>query len=186
VFALDGDGNLLHAPWGGGAFDQCENLGALWAGKGRRQALGGAIHAFAAGARSMAVVVRDGGASELLIKWWKAGNWGDFEPMLAMHQDPLDPALRYFSPLTGPAVGCGGGSARADVFVRGPRGDLLHTFWNGREWSSFESLGMPGAPFTAAAPACVWGRYRLDVFASAADGKLYNAWWDGTWSHPRG
>ncbi len=83
------------------------------------------------------------------------------------------------SPLSSPPAACGGGRARADVFARGPRGDLLHSFWNGRDWSAFESLGMAPAEvsFSGAAAACTWGKYRLDVFACAADGKLYNASW---------
>ena len=183
AFAADGDGNLLHAPWIAGGFGPCQSLGGLSPMRQRPRPVYGAIAAFAAGVRSMGVVARDGAVGELLIKWWNSGKWGDFEPLPASPLDPLDPALSYLSPLSGPPAVCGGGAARADVFVRGPHGDLLHTFWDGRRWSTFESLGTPGVPFTAAAPACIWGRYRMDVFACAADGKLYNAWWDGNWAH---
>lgn len=181
IFSADADGNLLLAPWSAGTFGRCESLGGLAPKRERPRAVTSAIAPFAAGLRAMGIVVRDGSGG-LLIKWWNAGKWSDFEPLSSSVIDPLDPAIRYLSPLSGPPAACGGGAARADVFVRGPRGDLLTTAWNGRTWSTLTSLGRPGVPFTAAPPACVWSRYRLDVFASAADGRLYNAWWEGSWS----
>jgi hypothetical protein len=169
VFAVDGDSNLLHAFWDVTGFSDCAALGTAF----------GAISAFNAGARRMGVVAR-AKSGYLHVKWWDGTIWAPFTPLHSPEQvDPLDPALASTSPLSSPPAACGGGRARADVFARGPRGDLLHSFWNGRDWSAFESLGMaPGeVSFSGAAAACTWGKYRLDVFACAADGKLYNATW---------
>jgi hypothetical protein len=73
-----------------------------------------------------------------------------------------------------------------DVFARGPHGDVLHTGWDGREWSGFRSLGMPGGgerkrlASTGAIAACSWGPGRIDVFTRAVDGALYHRAWDGS------
>src|SRR5712691_56816 len=168
VFAVDGDSNLLHAIWDGTGFSDCAALGPAF----------GAISAFNAGARRMGVVARAKSA-DIHVKWWDGTRWAPFAPLRPAQVDPLDPALACTSPLSSPPAACGGGRARADVFARGPRGDLLRSFWNGRDWSAFESLGMAPAevPFSGAAAACTWGKYRLDVFTCAADGKLYNASW---------
>jgi hypothetical protein len=89
-------------------------------------------------------------------------------------------------PLSGPPVCAGGGSTHLDVFARGQRGDLLHKWWNGKDWTRFESVGCPATaegaliPFTSASLACAWGRFQLDVFARASDGKLYAATCSGS------
>ena len=73
-----------------------------------------------------------------------------------------------------------------DVFARGQRGDLLHKWWDGKDWTGFESVGCPATPegalipFTAASIACAWGKFQLDVFARGSDGKLYAATWSGS------
>jgi hypothetical protein len=99
--------------------------------------------------------------------------------------------LTFAAPLTGPPAVCSWGPARMDVFIRGSAGEMLHKYWNGRDWSGYESLGMPqrqgipaeGIPFTGAVAASAGGPNRLDVFARALDGALYHARWDGTWDH---
>jgi hypothetical protein len=186
VFAVAGEGDLLHTVYEGSGFSECESLGAV-AGTGP---VFGAISAFDAGLRAMGIVAR--GSGDVLVKLWTAQQqWRPFAPLRGIDQiDPLDPALEWMRPLTGPPAACGGGSSRADAFVRGPRGHLFHAWWNGERWSEYQSLGMPGpaesdaTPFTAGPIACAWGKYRLDVFACATDGKLYHSRSSGTWPGP--
>jgi hypothetical protein len=188
VFAVGAAGGLLHTSWDGSGFSTCEALGGLSSARtgDRDRPVPAAIAAFAAGSRILGVVAR-GTAGDLIAKWWDGARWGPFGPLHRPEEvDPLDPALAYTSPLSGPPAACGGGTARADAFARGPRGDLLHARWDGKRWHPLESLGMPegepGAepiPFAGGPVACVWGRHQLDVFACAADGKLYNVSWEG-------
>ncbi len=189
VFAVAGEGNLLHTRWEGDGFSACESLGGIGGMPGREGAVFGAISAFDAGLRGMGIVAR-GPSGDLLVKLWDGTAWRPFTPLHGFDEiDPLDPALEFIRPPSGPPAACGGGSARADVFVRGPRGYLVHSAWDGSRWSPFQALGMPtsgsapdGVPFTAGPVACAWGRFRLDVFACAADGKLYRAHCTGTWA----
>lgn len=186
VFAVAGEGNLLHARYGAEGFSHCVSLGTIGGGHGRDAPVFGAISAFDTGLRGMGVVARSM-SGDLLVKTWDGAAWAPFAPMHGEHFDPLDPALDFVRPPSGPPAACGGGSTRADVFVRGPRGDLLHSFWDGKAWSALQSIGRPPAPEGALVPfsggpvACAWGRFRLDVFATGTDGKLYRAQSDGTW-----
>ena len=189
VFAVAGEGDLLHTVHDGTGFSECESLGGLRGSNGTYDApVFGAISAFDAGLRAMGVVAR-AAAGDVLVKLWTAQQqWRGFAPLRSIDEiDPLDPALEWMRPLTGPPAACGGGSSRADVFVRGPRGHLFHAWWNGERWTDYQALGMPGAPdsdatpFTGGSIACAWGKYRLEVFACATDGKLYHARSNGTW-----
>jgi hypothetical protein len=186
VFAVSGEGNLLQTRYDADGFAECSSLGGIPSSHGREWPVFGAISAFDAGLRGMGVVARSM-PGDLLLKFWNGAAWGPFAPMHTAEFDPTDPALDFLRPPSGPPAACGGGSTRADVFVRGPRGDLLHSFWNGDLWSTLQSIGRPGAedgeliPFMAGPIACSWGRFRLDVFAVAADGKLYRAQSDGSW-----
>lgn len=186
VFAVAGEGNLLHTRFDAEGFADCVSLGAVSLAQGRDTPVFGPISAFDAGLRGMGVVVR-AMSGDLLVKSWNGAAWGPFTSMHAAEFDPLDPALEFIRPPSGPPAACGGGSTRADVFVRGPRGDLLHSFWDGNLWSALQSIGKPLAAdgglvsFTGGPVACAWGRFRLDVFATGTDGKLYRAQSDGTW-----
>jgi hypothetical protein len=187
VFAVSGEGNLLHTRHDADGFAVCVSLGGIAGRNGREWPVFGAISAFDAGLRGMGVVVRSM-TGDLLLKFWNGAGWGPFAPLHTTEFDPTDPALDFLRPPSGPPATCGGGSARADVFVRGPLGDLLHSFWDGNLWSALQSIGRPQAaeggqpiPFTGGPIACAWGKFRLDVFATGADGRLYRAQGDGTW-----
>jgi len=187
VFAVAGEGDLLHTVHDATGFGECHSLGGI-GGPGRDSPVFGAISAFDAGLRAMGVVAR-GPSGDVLVKLWTTQQqWRPFTPLRGIDEiDPLDPALEWMTPLTGPPAVCGGGSSRADVFIRGPRGHLFHATWDGERWTAFESLGAPAAPdaapipFTAGPIACAWGKFQLDVFACAADGKLYHSRSNGTW-----
>ena len=188
VFAVAGEGNLLHTRWDENGFSACESLGGIGGRPGREGPVFGAISAYDAGLRGMGVVA-PGPSGAPRVKRWDGTAWQPFAPLQGLEEiDPLDPALELMRPLTGPPAACGGGATRADVFVRGPRGHLFSAVWDGTRWSAMQALGMPispatsqPVPFTAGPIACAWGRYRLDVFACAADGRLYRAHCTGSW-----
>jgi hypothetical protein len=192
VFGVNGDGDLLHTRWDGEGFSECESLGGMGM-PGRDAPVFGAISAFDAGAKSMGVVAR-ARSGDLVVKWWSGNQWRPFVALYGPDEvDPLDPDLELMRPLAGPPAACGGGSTRADVFVRGPRGGLYSATWNGERWSKLQSLGMPrGAqgsepvPVTGGPVACAWSKYRLDVFVCATDGKLYRASTMADWSEAPG
>ncbi len=180
VFAVGAAGALLHSQWNGKEFGEFESLGGIaTAGRGDDPIPNG-VAATSCGARAIAVVTR-GAAGDLLVKWWSGASWTAFASVgLPEEPDPTYPAVPCQVPLSGLPVASGGGSTRLDVFARGQRGDLLHKWWDGKNWSRFESLGLPRSlkdgeriPFTGRSQTCVWGRFQLDVFARGSDGKLY-------------
>jgi len=188
VFVVSGEGDLLQTRWDAEGFSACESLGGIGT-PGRDAPVFGAVSAFDTGAKGMGVVAR-ARSGDLVVKWWARNEWRPFVPLYSPDEvDPLDPALDLMRPLAGPPAACGGGSTRADVFVRGPRGALFSAIWNGERWSQLQSLGMPRAspdagpiPFTGGQVACAWSKYRVDVFACATDGRLYRASTMGDWS----
>ncbi len=194
VFAVGQDGDLLHTSWNSGRWSAFESLGAPplgTAGTAQPVPLSGPVAACRCGKDRIAVAVR-GARGDLILKWWDGTRWTEFASVgLPEVQYDLYPAVNVAAPLAGPPAACSSGPERVDIFVRGPGGDLLHKWWDGKDWSTFESLGMPTTrdaeshpiPFTGAVTACTWGVDRLDVFARALDGNIYHAWWDGSWDH---
>jgi Repeat of unknown function (DUF346) len=181
VFAVGAGGALLHSAWDGKDFAEFESLGSVANDSGIEYPVLPPISATACGARSIAVAAR-GARGDLLVKWWDGAKWAPFASLgLPGEPDSVYPAIDVPVPLSSAPVCAGGGTTRLDVFARGPRGDLLHKWWNGKDWTGFESIGAPlspeGAriPFTNLSLACAWGRFQLDVFARASDGKLYAA-----------
>ena len=76
------------------------------------------------------------------------------------------------------------GKDRLDVFCTGPKGDLLHQYYDGSQWqpsdSSLESLG---GSLSSAPSALTWGVNRLDIFGLNEDGEVCHLYWDGSqWS----
>jgi hypothetical protein len=188
VFAVGAAGALLHATWDAAGFSEFESLGGIDVVGAMPAPIAGSVSACNCGDRRMGVFAR-GPAGDLLLKWWNGSDWSPFASLGSPQEcDEVYPAARRAVPISSAPAGCGGGTTRLDVFARGPRGDLLHRRWDGKEWNFFESLGMPrsrttGAriPFTGMSLACAWEKYRLDVFARAADGKLYAASSYGSW-----
>jgi hypothetical protein len=129
-----------------------------------------------------------GPAGDLLMKWCSGNRWAEWTSLGCPElHDPLYPAVTVPAPLSSYPAACSWGANRLDVFARGAGGDMLHRWWNGREWSRFQSLGMPvssdlvALPFTGTITACTRGANRLDVFGRALDGGLYHARFDGCW-----
>jgi hypothetical protein len=194
VFAIGQGGEVLHTSWEGGNWTPFDSLGIpsiRRAGTPHPVPVSGPLAACRCGRDRMAVFLR-GAAGDLVMKWWDGARWSEFASLgMPEVPDEIYPAVTVGVPLTGHPAACSWGPERMDVFARGPRGELLHKWWDGKDWSPFESLGMPlmpagdqrCIPFTGSVTACTWGPGRLDVFARALDGTLYHAWWDGTWDH---
>jgi hypothetical protein len=180
VFAVGMAGGLLHAKWDESGFGEFESLGGIEGTAGRSEPVSSAISACNCGTRAMAVLTR-GPAGDLRLNWWNGTRWSGFESLGAPQEpDATYPAVQRGVPISSAPVGCGRGATRLDVFVRGPRGDLLHKWWGGTEWSGFESLGMPVSartgsriPLTGFSMTCAWDGDHLDVFARGMDGNLH-------------
>jgi hypothetical protein len=180
VFAVGSAGALLHTTWDETGFSEFESLGGLEGGAGRSEPVLGPLATCNCGSCSVAVLAR-GSSGALFLKWWNGTRWSGFESLgEPQEHDQTYPAVKRAVPLASAPMACGRGATRLDVFARGPRGDLLHKWWDGRTWSGFESLGMPvsahsGAriPFTGSSMTCVWAGDRLDVFARGADGNIH-------------
>ena len=194
VFVAGESGELLHTFWNGETWSAFESLGLPTVQVGGAQQpvpLFGPLTACSCANDRIGVFLR-GPLGDLVLKWWDGARWSEFASLgWPEEPDEIYPAVSVAVPLTGPPAACSWGARRIDVFARGPSGEMLHKSWDGKDWSRFESLGMPikvdaehrPIPFTGAIAACTWGTDRLDVFARALDGNLYHAWWDGSWDH---
>ena len=177
VFAVDPGGELLHAARRAGEWEPFDALGAP-AGTPRIEAV-----AACACAPASIAVFRRGAAGDLLLKWWDGAAWSQYASLgQPQAPDPSYPAVLAPAPLTGPPAACSWGPSRLDVFARGAAGDLVHAWWDGGDWSSFESCGLPvsndqAVPLTGAVSACSAGEGTCDIVAGAIDGSLYHAVW---------
>ena len=68
------------------------------------------------------------------------------------------------------------GRDRIDLFWVGADRSLQHRWWDGRTWSSDESLG---GDLAAAPTVTSWAANEMEVFAVFGDGQLHNLYWDG-------
>ncbi len=177
IFAVGQSGELLHAVRSGGEWAPFDALGAPDGASPLE-----AVAACGCGPSSIAVF-RRGSAGDLLLKWWDGAAWSRYASLGSPQvPDPSYPAVLAPAPLTGPPAACSWGPARLDVFARGSFGDLVHACWDGADWSSFESLGLPvsagqAVPLSGYVSACSAGEGVCDVLAGAVDGRLYHAVW---------
>lgn len=185
VFAIGSAGALLHSFWDGTQFTEFESLGGVARDGREEEPLSGSISASACGPNAMVVVAR-GAAGDLVAKRCEGSIWGPFISLgTPQEPDRVYPAVPCPVPLAGAPIACGGGPSRLDVFARGQRGDLLHRWWDEKNWSAFESLGLPRSedgqrlPFTAGPIAGAWGRFRLHLVARGSDTKMHHLAWSG-------
>lgn len=71
------------------------------------------------------------------------------------------------------------GPNHLDVFTKDANSRLVHRYWNGTTWSSWEALGtfqLAGDPVVTS-----WGNGRIDIFARGTDNALIHNWYDGLW-----
>lgn len=64
---------------------------------------------------------------------------------------------------------------RLDVFVQGTNNHLMHKWWNGQVWSSWEDLG---GILTESPAAVSWAPNRIDCFVRGTDMQLHHKWTD--------
>lgn len=192
VFALNHAGELLHAAGENDDWSEFTPLGvpAIRIGGKQPQAVpvSARVAACRCGKEAIAVFLCSASGA-LLFKWWDGRSWSEFVSLgMPEASDEVYPAVTAAAPLTGPPAACSWASGRLDVFARGPRGEVVHKAWKGRDWGPFTSLGMPtrtvegrASPisFTGAIAACSPGPGLLDVFANAVDGNLYHAHLEG-------
>lgn len=188
IFALNQAGELLHAAREGEEWSEFTPLGVPSMHIGGRQPqavpVSSRVAACRCGREGIAVFLCTA-AGALLFKWWDRRIWSDFVSLgMPEASDETYPAVTAAAPLTGPPAACSWGAGRLDVFARGPRGEMLHKTWKGRDWGPFGSLGIPAGTkegrqrsiaLTGSIAACSPGRGQLDVFATAVDGNLYHA-----------
>lgn len=186
VFALGPDGDLVQAVCSGaewGAFDSL-GLPAPDTTAGGRLPPGSEGVAVCRCGASRVAVFRRGARGDLLLKWWNGERWSNYASLGSPEiPDPSYPAVTISAPLTGPPAACSWGPTRLDVFARGPDGDLVHTSWDGGDWSQFVSVGMPIAdgqpvPLAGAVSVCTAREHECDVVAGAVDGRLYHLVWN--------
>jgi hypothetical protein len=105
---------------------------------------------------------------------WSDGNqvqWSEWED-LAKNR-PYEQELIT----SAPASVSWGGSDRVDVFARGTDFAMWHRWWDGAQWTAWESLG---GGFTSGPAAVSRGPNRLDVFGRGGDGAVWMNSWTGT------
>jgi hypothetical protein len=186
IFAIGQTAELLRAARDGGRWSDFEPLGAavMHIGGSQPQAVPILLNIAACrcgDARVAVFLCTSGGA--LLFKWWDGRMWSGYACLgMPEARNQSYPAVMSGAPLTGPPAACSWSPERLDVFARGPRGELMHKAWNGKDWAPFTSLWMPTreqkgeilpVPLTGVLAACSSGPGRLDVFATALDGNLY-------------
>ncbi|KAJ6445065.1 carbohydrate-binding protein [Purpureocillium lavendulum] len=67
-----------------------------------------------------------------------------------------------------------------DLFGISPSGDSIHAWWNGNQWSEWESFS---GNFIGDLSVVSWGSRRMDVFARGKDNAAYHRYWTGrAWS----
>ena len=183
VFALGQSGEVLHAVKNGEGWGPFDSLGvppARLAGDGQTAPGAEAVAACSCGPSRIAVF-RRGARGDLLLKWWNGTRWSEYASLGSPEiPDESYPAVTVPARLTGPPAACSWGPTRLDAFARGPSGELAHTWWDGSDWSGFDSVGLPLAedhviPLTGVVAVCSSGVNSCDVVAGAVDGRLYHA-----------
>ncbi len=73
------------------------------------------------------------------------------------------------------------GEHGVDLFAKGMDNAIWHKWWDGRNWSDWESLHGVHLILLLVYP--LWSANRLDVFATDANRAVWHKWWDGNaWS----
>ncbi len=127
-----------------------------------------------------------GPEGELLHGTLRGDVWDGFECIGAPQVDGAGVAIPLG--LAGAPTACTREAGQMDVFAVGGTGALLHTTWNGSEFSDLESLGGLDArggdlPIAGAISAAACGRRWMSIFARSTSGELLIKKWNGSgWS----
>jgi hypothetical protein len=157
VFARNGDGQLVHSFYDGGAWGSTEALGGAIAP--------GAGPAVAAWGPNRLDVFVTGTDHQLWHAWWDGAHWNGFEPLGGA--------------IVGGPDAAAWSAGRLDVFVRGGDNQLWHKWYDGTRWNGFEPLGgqLAGAPDVSS-----WAPGRLDVFGRGGGTQLWHNSFQGNWN----
>ena len=192
LFARGATGELFCKEWEGGGWGELHSLGLPLA---RLEGSPGTVPAdwqlaACSGDPTRIHLFARSPDGDLLQMIGSEGAWGAFECLGA--PATLSGGLAIPLGLAGPLAACSAGADRIDLFAVGQTGDLLHTSWDGRDWSDFESLGTPAmphggtqrsVPLSGSLAACCCGADRIGIFVRGTLGDLMVKWWDGTrWS----
>ena len=192
LFARGATGELLSREWESGSWSDLHSLGlpvARIEGSGLAVPADWQLAACSGDPKRIDVFARspDG---DLLHMTASGGEWGAFECLGA----PATTSGGIAVPLglVVPPAACSAGPDRIDIFAVGQTGELLHTWWDGKSWSGFDSLGVPvmqfggtqrSVPLSGPLAACRCGADGMGVFVRGSGGDLMMKWWDGTrWS----
>ena len=189
LVARGAEGELLHGSFRDGTWSGVECIGSPAGLDGAPLGLAGAPSACSRQVGKMDVFAV-GSAGALLHTTWDERGFGEFESL-----GGIEGGTSRSGPVPGAIAACSCGPRAMAVLSRGPEGDVLLKWWNGRRWSGFESLGAPQEPdatypavqravrLTSAPIACGLPAPRLDVFARGPRGDLLHKRWEGgSWS----
>ncbi len=136
------------------------------------------IAACATGPDEIQLLAR-GAEGELVHGTLRGREWAGFESV----GSPASSAFGIAIPmgLVSAPVACSRAPGRMDVFAVGASGTLLHSAWDGKEFSEFEAVGDESLRPPLAVANC--GSSRMAVAARAPGGDMHVKWWDGkSWS----
>ena len=144
------------------------------------------IAACATGPGEIQLLAR-GAEGDLLHGTFRRGEWNGFECIgsPAVHIEGIGVPM----PLSSAPSACSRAPGSMDVFAVGAAGMLLHSTWDGTEFSELEPVGgipPPGGGADAAVPppisACACGPRAIAVAVRGAAGDLVVKWWNaGSW-----
>lgn len=192
LFARGASGELFRKEWKDGAWGEVQSLGVPMArleGTGAMVPAAWQLAACSGDPKSIHLfaVSPDGHLLQMVVS---RGESGTFECLGAPATMSRGIALPLG--LSGALAACSAGPDRVDVFAASLTGELLHTSWDGKDWSGFASLGTSvmgqrgskqSMPLLGSLAACHCGLERIGIFVLGTLGDLMMKWWDGkAWS----
>ena len=179
IFSVGSHNALYHKHYDGYQWnptdDPWENLG----GSGDLDStLPVAVTSWAADRMDIFALGQDDDGRKIYHKYWDGSQWGPSAKGMELLGGDDE---KTFASL--PAA-VSWGPDRVDVFAVDSRFELSHLYWDGSQWSQWETLSTPNGESIHQNPTSIsWGPDRLDVFVVGADDKLWHLYWDGSqWS----
>jgi len=192
LFARGASGELFHKEWQDGGWGEVQSLGAPVARLGGSAGTVPAAWQLAACSGDPKSIHLFAGSPDghLLQMVGSRGEWGAFECLGAPAK--VSGGIAIPLGLDGALAASCTGSNRVDVFAVSLAGELLHTSWDGKDWSGFESLGtavmqqggsQQSVPLLGSLAACRCGAQGIGIFVRGTLGDLMMKWWNGKdWS----
>jgi hypothetical protein len=187
LFARGRSGELLHRKREGGTWSEFRSLGVpLARGEGSEVPVDWRISACTTLPDEVQLLGRT--PEGALVHGTMRGEvWGGFD-WIGTPQTRVAEVLVPVGLASAP-VACSRAPGEMDVFAVAFAGELLHTRWNGSEFSEIESLGGIATPrgvdlpLSGAISAAACGGNAMAVFARGTAGELLVKWWNaGGWA----